>query len=461
MTYKNSSWWTFFWSFLSIWGLRISLWIGLAGIDLGAVQIIPSVMISLPSINQGYSRPTRTRNASNRFQLPHCQNVSLIGGDIMGRTDRVKIHFRVLQEEDLPLTQTQPRKDLSVSEWGYARIEMRINQKSVYVFQADEEGWVSKILSTHDLHLSAGDHTVQWLSIGDRSHRTLPCLIQTNQLRLFLPSAQEAVVIRSDLDLTYLDTPLGNRLALFKLLGQAGPKRAVLPKRTPLYKLLRQGQSAQREFKRFGRPLLWISGSPIFFYRSLAAKLKSEGLTYEGLILKPFKQMTYTALTSFKLHKLNSLVRAQIPYKLRHLLEQRRFLPNRFKELLLGDSSESDALIYDLYAGILEGKITPTDLESHLRHLKVDSSQIPMLLQLTQDLIHTRSPRKYHSGIAGILIHQVQSSPHHSKIKSSLSLAKASQRYSSASLIQGSFIDWIEILKRWKILTTSEVDSLR
>ena len=145
-----------------------------------------------------------------QFKDALCTSARLIGGNQIGRTDQFPIWFRVLKEPSLKAKDTQPKTDLSVSEWDFARIEMRIKSKKIHVFQADEEGWVRQESSARSLFIKSGYHTLQWWSLGDRYSRKIPCRLKETHLRIFKPNHPSAVVVRSDVDLTYLDTPLGS-----------------------------------------------------------------------------------------------------------------------------------------------------------------------------------------------------------------------------------------------------------
>ena len=243
---------------------------------------------------------------------------------------------------------------------------------------------------------------------------------------------------------------MDNKINLIKLLNQSGIERQVLPKRTALYRLLRIGQSALKSFGKRGRPLLWISGSPFFFYRHLEAKLIRDQLSFEGLLLKPFKTISYQALLKAQFRNAVYLLKSQIGYKLNHLFQHRLYLPRRFKELLLGDSSEMDPLIYDLYAGVLEGRINRLELAKVLTHFKVPQIQQEAIDKTVSKILKDRPPKHYGSGVFGILIHHI---PHTSRLNK--------KRYSTAPYIQGDLTQWIKTLVKWKILTLQEGKSLQ
>jgi len=59
----------------------------------------------------------------------------------------------------------------------------------------------------------------------------------------------------------------------------------------------------------------------------------------------------------------------QLTYKLTILLQDRLYQPTKAKEILLGDNTESDYLIFTLYQLILLGVISGKELEDYLYHI--------------------------------------------------------------------------------------------
>lgn len=95
--------------------------------------------------------------------------------------------------------------------------------------------------------------------------------------------------------------------------------------------------------------------------RKLEAKLRLDGIHWDELTLKP--NLSNAVLLRFR------ALRDQLGYKLPELLaarareQARAVVPERTREVLVGDDSESDAFVYSLYADACAGAIDAKELE--------------------------------------------------------------------------------------------------
>ena len=149
---------------------------------------------------------------------------------------------------------------------------------------------------------------------------------------------------RWDLDKTYLRTEFDSLKDLAKSAIETAADKQAFPGATALLRALRQE----------GHRICIVSGSPTQMRQVLAAKLALDGITYDEFVLK-------NNLKNILRGRFRSL-RAQIPYKLPAMLRSRIAAAAEI-ETLFGDDAEADAIIYCLYADLLAGRVSLTDLE--------------------------------------------------------------------------------------------------
>ncbi len=197
-----------------------------------------------------------------------------------------------------------------------------------------------------------------------------------------LPEDFTGHVLTSDIDQTFLDTPLHSTQGLMEtLFEKPGEKR-------PIFALPEFYRQAQKH-----APLLFISASPHFFRRTLSSVFEHHDIEFAGLhlkyllstfdnIVKKFAE-TMLNLNDFlgqgvgasverTLKFLGSSVMSlfdHVSYKLITLLENRLMMPSGAREILMGDNKESDFFIFSLYQALLLGEITGPDLENYLYRL--------------------------------------------------------------------------------------------
>jgi len=153
-------------------------------------------------------------------------------------------------------------------------------------------------------------------------------------------------VFRWDLDKTYLRTDFDSLRGLVRTAMEKATDKRAVPGAPALLRALRAaGNGAHR--------ICIVSGSPEQMRPVLEAKLALDHVEYDEFILKP-------NLRNLLRGRFRAL-RAQVPYKLPALLRSRtrEAAPG---ETLFGDDAESDAIVYCLYADIVSGRLTPSDL---------------------------------------------------------------------------------------------------
>jgi hypothetical protein len=227
------------------------------------------------------------------------------------------------------------------------------------VVTTDGEGYVDQALDLPAGTLAAGNHLLRFLVRGK--------LAGTASARLLAPGTP-AIAVRSDVDLTYLDTDFMSATGKLKLLTDRAAERQTLPAMEAVYRALRRGASAAED-----RPLSFLSGSPNFFKMVLEQKMRLDQVPQDGVVLKPFKDIVAAKVTDLDLAGIVPALEEQVGYKLTALLRLRLEVPVETRELLLGDDSEADAVAYLLYHQFTARQLTVEQLLARLDEVKVDA----------------------------------------------------------------------------------------
>jgi hypothetical protein len=147
-------------------------------------------------------------------------------------------------------------------------------------------------------------------------------------------------VFRWDLDKTYLRTDFSSFRALLKTAMEGAEKKQNVPGTAALLREIRAAGN---------HGIFFISGSPREMRKVLERKLAMDGVTVDGLVLKP-------NLSNLLRGRFRAL-REQVGYKLPALLESRKEIGEGAPETCFGDDAEADALVYSLYADMLGGRV--------------------------------------------------------------------------------------------------------
>lgn len=275
----------------------------------------------------------------------------------LGTTSRVRVRGRALEElrdSELPMAQFSQeelkRADLEVALLG---ADGRDVVKTAA--RADDEGMFDVALDFTPVQ--PGAHTIVVRMGGHDIGQT------TAQL---LAPGHTDVVVRSDVDLTYLNTDFQSRTGMAKLVQQGADERSPLPGMPAVYRAL-QGDSADA-----WRPVTFLSGSPQFFKKVLEGRMRIDLLKPCFLVLKPMKDMATSG--EIPLDKLVDALHEQIGYKLYWLLVLRTEIPAETPEILMGDDSEADFTVYDIYRRFTQGELELPALAAELEANQVTPS---------------------------------------------------------------------------------------
>jgi hypothetical protein len=156
-----------------------------------------------------------------------------------------------------------------------------------------------------------------------------------------------------DIDKTYLASDFETFKGMLSIPFEFAIDKRNIAGTDTLLRLLRRNS-----LKDEANGLYFISASPVQLRATIEKKMLLDGVEYDGITLKD----QIGLLKAGKIKRLNK----QVGYKLSALLLNRRELPWTVKEVLFGDDSESDALIYGIYADIVAGRLRGEDLETRL-----------------------------------------------------------------------------------------------
>lgn len=190
---------------------------------------------------------------------------------------------------------------------------------------------------------------------------------------------------RWDLDKTYLRTEFDSFKDLARSAIENAADKQAYPGATALLRALKQD----------GNRICIVSGSPTQMRQVLAAKLRLDGIDYDEFVLK-------NNLKNILRGRFRAL-RAQIPYKLPAMLRSRIGAPAA-SETLFGDDAEADAIIYCLYADVIAGRVSLSDLERVLVASRAYDDDAEMILDLAR-----RVPK--HDAVGRMFIHLDRRSP--------------------------------------------------
>lgn len=234
--------------------------------------------------------------------------------------------------------------------------------------KSDSEGYIDATFPLKEAAVSPGKYRVDILVQGASAGQTVVQLLANDY---------QGAVVRSDIDLTYLDTHFLHKRDMLKLLAQAADERKTLPAMEKVYPALRAGASGKED-----RPLVFVSGSPRFFKRILESKMVIDGVEQNGILLKAFEEIAYTQLINLDPERIGTALKEQVGYKLGHLLRGRMDLPTKAAEILMGDDSEADFVVYSIYHRLMAGELDGEAATKELIRGGVDPGQTTELITL-------------------------------------------------------------------------------
>ena len=180
-----------------------------------------------------------------------------------------------------------------------------------------------------------------------------------------------------DLDKTYLDTTFESLSGLWRTIREKAFQKRNVPGTATLVRALRDHwQEVHRGRKDF--PIYFITASPPQLERKIHDKLAFDGIYPFGLFCKD-------NLRNVSPRRWRRLTQ-QVGFKLQSLLQLRLHMPENVRQILWGDDSEADAIIYSLYSDLCARRLGDRDARQILKHLKVIGQQVDTILRLLEEI---------------------------------------------------------------------------
>lgn len=192
-----------------------------------------------------------------------------------------------------------------------------------------------------------------------------------------LTDRRHEIVYRWDLDKTYLRTEFDTLRDLVRTAFEPASRKRSYPGASTLLREIRATEPAA---------IFILSGSPEQMRSVLEAKLRLDGIRWDGFTLKPSLRNLVRGRFRF--------LRDQVSYKLTALLRSRTNVPPDTEEILFGDDAEGDAFIYSLYADVTAGRVNQELLMNIAEQAQVYPDDIPELVRIAARVPHGETVRR-------------------------------------------------------------------
>lgn len=170
-----------------------------------------------------------------------------------------------------------------------------------------------------------------------------------------------------DLDKTYLDTHFETLRGLVRTIREKAFQKRNVPGTGSLVRAITGGRKDPF-------PIFFITASPPQLEKKIHEKLEIDRIHPYGVFCKD----NLKNLTPKRFRRLTQ----QVGYKLQALMQLRTRLGENVKQILWGDDSESDAIIYSLYSDVCARRLSHEALKDILQSLKVTGSQMQVIFDL-------------------------------------------------------------------------------
>ncbi len=185
-----------------------------------------------------------------------------------------------------------------------------------------------------------------------------------------------------DLDKTYLDTHWQSLKDIFRASFADNYHRNNVPGTATLVNSLKQFWQ-QKHGKDSVFPIFFITASPPQMEKKIREKLQSDEILPLGIFFKDnLRNLWPGRFWKLKQH---------VGYKVTALMYLRTLLKQQVSQVLWGDDSETDAVIYSLYSDFCAHRVTGEEGESILKSFQVSSEQIQRIAS-TQAQIGASDP---------------------------------------------------------------------
>ncbi len=178
-----------------------------------------------------------------------------------------------------------------------------------------------------------------------------------------------------DLDKTYLDTKFESVKGLIRAAMEQGSQKKNIP---GTGELVRNIKVFHEESMKTPFAIYFITASPPQIETKINEKLHFDDIHPNGIFFKDNMQ-------NLKPKRLWRLTK-QVGFKLQSLLQLRLRLSENVKQVLWGDDSESDAVIYSLYSDICAQRLTQEQIQKILKFYHVTGKQVDTIMGLAASI---------------------------------------------------------------------------
>ena len=177
-----------------------------------------------------------------------------------------------------------------------------------------------------------------------------------------------------DLDKTYLDTHFDSLRGVIRIALEKAFQKKNVPGTGSLVRALTSSRVSQGGDRPF--PIFFVTASPPQMEKKIRLKLELDGINPYGAFfkdnLKNLRPKYFRRLSQ------------QIGFKLQALMELRTRLKEDVQQILWGDDSESDAVIYSLYSDFCGQRIPPGEMRELLLRLHVTQTQVERIFEIAR-----------------------------------------------------------------------------
>lgn len=193
-----------------------------------------------------------------------------------------------------------------------------------------------------------------------------------------------------DLDKTYLDTRWKSITDIFRASFADSSHGKNVPGTATLVSCIKQSWQQKKDHKQF--PIFFITASPPQMEKKIRAKLESDQILPLGIFFKDNLKNLWPG----KFRKLTQ----HVGYKVTSLMYLRTLLKEEVTQVLWGDDSETDAVIYSLYSDLCSRRLRDPDREKVLKKFNVLGEHMQRINTMSQQMAELDPVEKIYINLA-------------------------------------------------------------
>jgi hypothetical protein len=204
------------------------------------------------------------------------------------------------------------------------------------------------------------------------------------------------ILVHCDIDQTYLQTDFHSFRGLLRVVTEKASDKKTFPYAQETLEILSNKEDVRLRF---------LSASPEQMRRVLQKKIRLDGVSFDEVFLKDATSM----VLSGSLRGVLNQVSYKLPVLLQSFLQCLQKHPQQtYHQLLFGDDSEDDPIIYTIFEAIVQKKISHNSpiLSKILDYCSISEGSIQEIQQLSRNI----QEREYQTRIVAI-IHMTTNGP--------------------------------------------------